>query len=63
MKDDESIEITINCHIESFQWIIDYLKTDEDDEDGMVKMISSIDDDNCLNIMISALFLGLDDLY
>jgi len=29
VKDDEGVEITINCNIDSFKWIIDYLQNDD----------------------------------
>ena len=30
VKDDEGVEITINCNVESFTWIISYLKNPDD---------------------------------
>lgn len=58
MKDDEGVEITINCNIDSFTWIIEYLENDD-----LETMISKVNDDNCLNLVVSSLFLGLNDLY
>ena len=29
-KYDEAVEITINCNIEAFNWIIDFLKAKDD---------------------------------
>ena len=58
MKDDEGVEITINCNIDSFRWIIEYLQNDD-----LETQIAKVDDVNCLNLVVSSLFLGLEDLY
>ncbi|CDW78097.1 UNKNOWN [Stylonychia lemnae] len=58
VKDDEGVEITINCNIDSFRWIIEYLQFDD-----LERSIALVNDQNCLNLVVSSLFLGLDELY
>jgi hypothetical protein len=61
VKDDEGVEITINCNVESFEWIISYLKSKSDEE--QIELCQMINETNCLNLIVSTCFLGLDDLY
>jgi hypothetical protein len=56
--DNEKVEITINCKVEAFLWIIKYLST----EDGG-DILETINSDNCLHLIVSANFLGLKPLY
>eukprot|EP00347_Sterkiella_histriomuscorum_P000040 403377412 len=58
VKEDEGVEITINCNIEAFSMIIEYLQSND-----LEIFISKVTDENCLNLVVSSLFLGLEDLY
>ena len=58
VRDDEGVEITINCNIDSFTWIIDYLNASDPSS-----LLEKINIDNCLNLIVSSLFLGLEALY
>src|SRR5690606_28756396 len=56
VKDDEGVEITINCNVEAFEWIIAYLQNDKDDYGDL---FLKINDANYLNLLVSSCFLGL----
>ena len=58
MKDDEGVEITINCNIEAFTWIVEALKAED-----ISDLFQQINDENCLNLLVSTFFLGLENLY
>ena len=74
VKDNEGVEITINCNVQSFDIILKFL-TDEEitlDEEGNEldpdlrteeKILQTINIENCLNMLVSVNFLGLKDLY
>lgn len=59
--DEEGIEITLTCNLEAFQFIIRYLQ--ETDDDAKCALISEINHKNILNIVVTADFLQLNDVY
>ena len=61
VTDEEGIEITLTCNLEAFQYIIRYLK--EADYDTRCEMVSEINHENVLNIMVTADFLKLEKVY
>jgi hypothetical protein len=67
VKQNEGVEITINCNVQAFSMILTYLKAkDLDNESGgsaLEEFIGAVNDENCLNLLVSTNFLGLDYLY
>ena len=61
VSDDEGIEITLTCNLEAFKFIIAFLA--EMDYDTKANMINQITHANVLNIMVTADFLKLENIY
>lgn len=61
VTDDEGIEITLTCNLEAFQFIIKFLQ--EIDYDKKCDMIGEINHENVLNILVTADFLKLENIY
>ena len=61
VSDDEGIEITLTCNLEAFQFIIKFLQ--EMDYYKKCELINEINHSNVLNIMVTADFLKLDNVY
>lgn len=61
VSDDEGIEITLTCNLEAFQFILKYLQ--ELDEEKREKIAEEITHTNVLNIMVTADFLKLPNVY
>ena len=61
VSDNEGIEITLTCNLESFQFIIRFLQ--EMDCKMRTKIAEEINHSNVLNIMVTAEFLKLPDIY
>ena len=61
VTDDEGIEITLTCNLEAFQFIIKFLQ--ETDYEKRFELVHEINHDNVLNILVTADFLKLDNIY
>ena len=61
VSDDEGIEITLTCNLEAFQFIIRFLQ--EMDYWKKCDMVDEINHSNVLNIMVTADFLKLENVY
>ena len=61
VTNDEGIEITLTCNLEAFQFIVEYLKAEEDSP--REKLFDKVNFENCLNILVTADFLKLDVVY
>lgn len=58
VTDDEGIEITLTCNLEAFEFIIKVLRETNNDEKRS-EMVSEINHENVLNILVTADFLKL----
>ena len=61
VSDDEGIEITLTCNLEAFKFIIRFLE--ETNYDKKCAIEEEINHSNVLNIMVTADFLKLDNIY
>ena len=61
VTDDEGIEITLTCNLDAFQYIIKFLQ--EKDYETKCNMINEINHMNVLNILVTADFLKLENIY
>ena len=61
VSDDEGIEITLTCNFEAFKYIIKFMQ--ETNYDKKCEYINEINHNNVLNIMVTADFLKLDNIY
>ena len=61
VTDDEGIEITLTCNLEAFNFIIKYLQ--EQDTVPFSEIICEINNGNILNILVTADFLKLENVY
>ena len=61
VSDDEGIEITLTCNLEAFEFIIKYLQAQTLEEHENLMM--EVNYDNCLNIIVTADFLKLPEVY
>ena len=61
MNDDEGIEITLTCNLEAFEFIVKFLSSTDYNE--RCDMQSEINHNNVLNIMVTADFLKLENIY
>ena len=61
VSDEEGIEITLTCNLEAFQFIIKFLQ--ETDYYKRCDMMVEINHGNVLNILVTADFLKLENIY
>ena len=58
---EEGIEITLTCNLDAFQYIIKFLQ--ETNYETKCDMITQINHSNVLNILVTADFLKLENIY
>ena len=61
VTDEEGIEITLTCNLEAFEFIIKFLQ--ETDYEKRSELVNEINHENVLNILVTADFLKLDNIY
>ena len=61
VTNDEGIEITLTCNLEAFQFIVEFLKTTE--FSPRERLVEKVTYENCLNILVTADFLKLENVY